>query len=103
MKILKFLLCCLIIFSCSNGNLVKGYVYDTDNNPLEGIKVQVNSSDIYTITDAEGYFEIDVNGISEELLFHSENYQLKFVDIKTLETEDKVILTEIPVMLNATE
>ena len=103
MKIVTTLFCFLFIVSCTNDHLAQGYVVDTDNNPLQGIKVQVNSSDIYTITDAEGYFEIDPNGISEELLFHSSEYQLRFVELKTLKDNDKVILAEIPVMLNTSE
>jgi len=103
MKMIKYILCFLLISSCIKDNVAKGYVVDTENNPVEGVKVLVNSSDIYTLTDAEGYFEIDPNGISNELLFDHPDYQLKFLNIKSLETETKVILAEKPIMLNSTE
>jgi len=103
MKKLIVLLSFYALMSCTNDTLVNGFVYTTENTPIAGVKVIVNISDIYTLTDKDGYFEIDTNGISNELLFSKEGYQLKFVKIDVLQKEDVVILAKTPVMLNTSE
>jgi len=94
MKVLKYVVCILLISSCSKEKLVKGYVVDADNNPIEGVKVLVNSSDIYTLTNEKGFFEIDPNGISDELLFDKQGFQLEFSTVYALEQNSKIILNK---------
>ncbi len=103
MKKLILLLSLCLSASCQNDTLVTGFVYTTKDAPIEGVKVQVNSSDIYTVTDKDGYFEIDTNNISDELLFNKKGFQLKFLSLYALKTDGKVILIEAPVVGNTSE
>jgi hypothetical protein len=70
------------LVSCQNSNLVSGKVYNTQNQPLDSVKVLTNGTDIYTYSNSKGYFEINTNGLSDELLFDKSGYKLKFKKIK---------------------
>lgn len=94
MKALCIVLLVLVSSSCQNDTLVKGYVYNKEKLAIKDVKVLVNSSDIYTITDANGYFEIDSRGLSEELLFDKEGFELKFVNISNQKDSLMVFLKE---------
>ncbi len=44
------------------GNTVSGFVYDTEGEPLPGAVVQLKGTHYGTVTDTEGYFEVDIAG-----------------------------------------
>jgi len=94
MKAFYTLIIALLSISCQKDSVVKGHVFDNNNFPLENVKVLVNSSDIYTLTNADGYFEIDPNGLSKELLFDKDGFELKFIPIPDENKLLKVILEE---------
>jgi hypothetical protein len=94
MKAFYFIIIILLSASCQKDSIVRGNVFDNNNFPLENVKVLVNSSDIYTLTDADGYFEIDPNGLSKELLFDKDGFELKFIPIPDENKLLKVILEE---------
>jgi hypothetical protein len=94
MKAFYFIIIILLSASCQKDSIVRGNVFDNNNFPLENVKVLVNSSDIYTLTDADGYFEIDPNGLSKELLFDKDGFELKFLPISDENKLLKVILKE---------
>jgi hypothetical protein len=61
MKI-KLIFIILLFCNCSR-NKVSGYVYDFDTNiPIKNVVVKINES--ATQTDSSGYFNIEVNSIS---------------------------------------
>jgi len=94
MRLIQFSLCCffMVLVSCQDANLVSGKIFNKQNQPLDSVKVLVNGTDIYTYSNAKGYFEINTNGLSDELLFDKSGYALKFKTIKGKSTDLKIKL-----------
>ncbi len=92
MKTLCLIFLFVVSISCQDDTLVKGFVYDSKAKPITDVKVIVFSSDIFTETNEEGYFEIDPNGKSDELLFDKQGFELKFVKIENTNEPLKVVL-----------
>ncbi len=94
MRLIQFSLCCffMVLMSCQDDNLVSGKISNKQNQPLDSVKVLVNGTDIYTFSNEKGYFEINTNGLSDELLFDKSKYELKFEKLKKKSTDLKIVL-----------
>jgi hypothetical protein len=61
MRNIVFFITLLLVTSCVSRTripLIEGYIYNSERNPLSGVKVCVNN-DICTDTDEQGYFFIN--------------------------------------------
>ena len=52
-----------------NGEVVEGYVYDEEGNPLPGANVVVSGTTFGTVTNMEGYYSLNVPNDRSELVF----------------------------------
>lgn len=79
-----FPILCLFItlVSCQNITTISGKVYDKNKKPLDEAKVQIIGTDIYTFTNASGYFEIDALGRGDELLIVKPGFEMVFYEFK---------------------
>ena len=66
---LSLLLLLLYSTSHSQENVVTGKVTGTDKTPLQGVTVSVAGTKIQTITNADGFFSINVPGNATDLTF----------------------------------
>lgn len=94
MRLIQLSLCCffMVLLSCQNNNLISGKVYGAQNQALDSVKVLVNGTDIYTYSNEKGYFEINTNGLSDELLFDKSEYKLKFEKLNEKSVDLKIKL-----------
>ncbi len=94
MRLIHLSLCCFFLFlvSCQDQSLISGQVFDSQKQPIDSVKILANGTDIFTYTNENGYFEINTNDLSDELLFDKVGYKLKFKTIKEKSTDLKVML-----------
>jgi tricorn protease-like protein len=84
--VILFSLC--FLFSCSSDNQkIEGVISDEEGEPLNEVMVQVMGTDLYSYSNAEGYFAINTKSRGNELLFNLEGYELERYDIQ----EDEVM------------
>lgn len=76
----------------SSGTVI-GYVYDDQGEPLIGVSVQVKGTSIGTITDMDGFFEINMGGYGNTLVFSYIGYTKKEVEVKN-QTRLSVVMEE---------
>jgi alpha-2-macroglobulin len=69
-----------LIYSVS-GELVDGFVYDEDGEPLRGVTVLVKGTNIGTVTNLNGFYSLKVPFGHEDLLFQFIGYET--VEAKT--------------------
>lgn len=83
---------------------VSGYVHDREGEPLIGVSIQVKGTSIGTVTDVEGYFEINMGGYGNVLVFSYIGYHKKEVTVKdqtrlsVVMEDDAQILDEVVVV-----
>jgi len=94
MKNLALLLLIVMCISCQNSSLYSGYVYDQNKEPLTEVKVQIVGSDIYSITDKNGFFSIDHKNRGDELLIIKEGYEMQFYTPNSTSEEIELVLIE---------
>lgn len=71
------------LFACSSDNQkVEGEVKDENGKALQEVMVQVMGTDLYTYTNANGYFAINTKSRGDELIFNLEGYKLGRYDVK---------------------
>ncbi|KAA3596291.1 MAG: carboxypeptidase-like regulatory domain-containing protein [Calditrichaeota bacterium] len=80
-KFLGFLLLATtLFFGCSSDNSEKTFqisgsvIHGTNKNPLIGAKVQVEDSDISTVSDFDGTYEVELSSGSWKLLFSQDGF-----------------------------
>ena len=108
--LLLFVLIPLIGFSAEK---LKGYVYDTDKNPIIGAQIHWENKKTGVVTNAKGYFEIDgmpgkdhmlhINYIGyEEFVLHIHSFkELQEIILKSNTQLDEVVVTKsVPGRLN---
>jgi len=78
MKKVIFCLLVLIGLSCEDSTVFSGHVFDENQKALPEVKVQIVGSDIFTITDENGYFSIDHKNRGNELLIIKPGYEMQF-------------------------
>ncbi len=79
-----------LMLACSKDNaVVDGKVVDDQNQPLEGVLVQVMGTDLFELSDADGNFVIDTKERGEELIFNKDGYQF---ERKSIDDVSDVIL-----------
>ncbi len=76
MKILTFLLVILIIRTGFSQRLLSGYITNENNLPLAGAEIFVkNVTELRTVADAQGYYEMYLNVGEYYLVFTADGYQ----------------------------
>ena len=76
MKILTFLLVILIIRTGFSQRLLNGYITNENNLPLAGAEIFVkNVTELRTVADAQGYYEMYLNVGEYYLVFTADGYQ----------------------------
>lgn len=78
MKVIALIFLTIILSSCANDHSINGNIYNHNKQPIDSVKVLVTGTDIYTFSNKDGYFEIDTNGLNDELLFDKDGFMLKF-------------------------
>jgi TonB-dependent SusC/RagA subfamily outer membrane receptor len=87
-----------------NGDIVSGYVYDSEGMPIPGVSVVVKGTTFGTITNIDGYYSLNVPKDRNELSFSFIGFKDKLVDISYKDvvnvsmTEDVVALDEVVVI-----
>ncbi|MFH0841592.1 MAG: carboxypeptidase-like regulatory domain-containing protein [Bacteroidota bacterium] len=69
------------------GDIIEGYIYDEDGNPIPGVTVLVKGTTFGTISNIDGYYSLNVPRGNNILSFSFIGYQQKDIDIS-----DKKIL-----------
>jgi TonB-dependent SusC/RagA subfamily outer membrane receptor len=64
-----------------NGDIISGYVYDEEGNPIPGVNVVVKGTTFGTVTNFDGYYSLNVPTDRNELLFSFIGYNEEVVDI----------------------
>jgi hypothetical protein len=80
--------------SCGDSTVYSGYVYDENKNPVPEVKVQIVGSDIYTMTDENGYFSIDHNNIGTEILIVKPGYSMQYYTPTSSSEKVELVLAE---------
>lgn len=90
----KFVFCLLILacLSCSDSTFYSGYVLDENKEALSEVKVQIVGSDIYTMTDENGFFTLDHKNRGDELLIIKPGFEMQFYTPKSSSEDIKLIL-----------
>lgn len=81
-----------LIFSCAlfeKKQVISGTVImKSTSEPMEGVRVAINNTDVYTVTDSTGFYRISYKDLSEfQLVFTHKGYETTRVDI--VEDKDK--------------
>lgn len=92
-KILLFYLL-LSSFSIFAANKVKGYVFDETKEPVIGANIYWGKSKKGTVTDLNGYFEIEVPTSHEQLMVSYTGYSPQSIYIDNHEEEISIFLKE---------
>lgn len=79
---------------------VSGQIFDTQEEPMIGVTVQVSGSNIGTATDIDGKFTISMPSGTNELVFKYVGYKTKTVKINQGETFVRVIMEDNAILLN---
>jgi hypothetical protein len=92
----KYIICLLVLicFSCEDSSIYSGYVYNEKNKSLPDVKVQIVGSDIFTMTDENGFFSIDHKNRGDELLVIKEGYAMQFYTPESSSEDIELILIE---------
>lgn len=78
--------------SCSDSTVYSGYVFNENKEALPEVKVQIVGSDIYTITDENGFFSIDHKDRGDEILIVKPGYQMQYYTLKSQSENIELIL-----------
>jgi len=65
--------------SVQQQNVVKGKVFDTSNNPVAGVTIQIKGTTTGALSDTDGSYSIEIGNISDPVLVFS------FIGMKTIE------------------
>lgn len=96
-------ICLFILFSCSSENQkIEGNIVNEKGDAVTDVLVQVMGTDLYTYSDAKGYFAINTKHRGTELIFNKEGYKLGRESI-TEEEEMNIELIAIPVKLEVSK
>lgn len=69
------LLILLSVPSILLGQAVSGYVLDEENTPVPYCRVQIKEADVFTVTDADGFFSLQLEIGEYELVFTSIGFE----------------------------
>lgn len=82
-------LLCLLPLNTINAQqssfIVEGIVIDTEDNPLAGVKIYMQESTSYALTDETGTFSIEIPALYTQLSFELDGYRL--LHVRVLGTE----------------
>ncbi len=81
-------------FSIYAADKIKGYVFDENKEPVIGANIHWEKSKKGTVTNAEGYFEIDVPSSHEHLLVSYTGYSTQSVHLDNHDDELTIFLKE---------
>ncbi|GAB4173694.1 MAG: TonB-dependent receptor [Calditrichia bacterium] len=90
----KCIIIILILFqiAVSQPTKIAGLVVDMETQqPLAGVNVYLKNQSIGTVTDLDGYFELQVNDQTTEIVFQYIGYKTKTVSTEELSTQRNVI------------
>ena len=73
--------------------LLKGYIFDSLENPVTNVNVEVIGQDVGTSTDEQGYFIININN-GEVLRLSHIAFDYKEIDLKTIENNTIAVFLE---------
>ena len=73
--------------------LLKGYIFDSFENPVTNVNIEVIGEDIGTSTDEQGYFIININN-GEILRLSHIAFNYKEIDLKTIENNTITVFLE---------
>ena len=76
--------------------LVSGRVTDSDTQPLRGTSVILKGTNMGTITDASGNYQIKVPGREGSVVFSYVGYKTVSVDVSNMPTEDRAFEINLP-------
>ena len=93
-KNILFLLLSVIAFSAFSAEKIHGYVVDEKQQPLIGANVYWEKSKTGTVTNAEGFFEIEMPENHEHLIIAYTGYETQSVHIGNAAEELRVTLKE---------
>lgn len=114
-RITVFLILMGLFFFQQEGNaheraiLVSGYVSDSNQNPLPGVNVIEKGTTTGTVTDINGYYELNTSSPDAVLIFSFVGYETKKVKIKNQKQVDVILsediqeLSEVVIMGYATQ
>lgn len=104
---LTFILCLLLFITLQaqdkkNNTIIFGKVYDDAQKPLEGVKVTLGN--MYTLTNADGSYRMEVNyGVNQIVFFTSFGYRPDTVVISLAKGEEKQVDKNIVLLPNFLE
>ena len=81
-------------FSIYAADKIKGYVFDENKEPVIGANIHWEKSKKGTVTNAEGYFEIDAPSSHEHLLVSYTGYSTQSVHLDNHDDELTIFLKE---------
>jgi hypothetical protein len=76
--------------------LVSGRVTDSDTQPLRGTSVILKGTNMGTITNANGNFQIKVPGREGSVVFSYVGYKTVSVDVSNMPTEERAFEINLP-------
>lgn len=103
MKQIVFLMI-FLIFNVSAFSVIKGKVIDKKGKPIPGTNVYLSNSTLGSVTDVNGFFQLDDNSENKLLIFSNIAFSTDTVDITDIESpleivlEDNIQLTELSVV-----
>ena len=80
-QLYTILLLFFIAVSASAGKPVKGHVYDEQNEPVIGANIYWEGTQLGTTSDADGYFELEKNDDSKNLVVSYIGYTTSVVPV----------------------
>ncbi len=87
-----------------DGEIISGYVYDSDGSPLPGVTVQVRGINVGTISQIDGFYSLKVPKDRNELVFSFIGFMSELVSIDYRDvinvymTEEVVALNEVVIV-----
>jgi len=108
-KALLFITLAMVLLSGASARTVKGFVTDNGGNPLPGVNIIIKGTSTGVISDANGYFTINVPEGKALLVFSYIGFKQQVVEIKDSKTlaivleEDLTRLDEVVVTGYATQ
>lgn len=90
----------LVSLHISASDKLKGYVYDSNNEPVIGANIYWEQTKKGTTTNADGLFEIELTGKHEHLIITYTGYISQAIHVHDADEELKIILEEDTQLLN---
>ena len=91
MKKLIFIIFLLTIHYLASGQRIKGRILSTDNQPIAGATVKIYGTDQATLTDKDGFFQLNVASSSTSV-----HLQITFIGMQSLDT---IVSTTHPIII----